>query len=99
MGGVTRAALGGGLVGGVTRAALGDSLVGGVTRAALGGGLVVGLCVVFFGDFSLIFLSTPLRLKIYWFGVNNNYINTGVPFSLNGDPDQIPNVICLNRSL
>ena len=36
---------------------------------------------------------STLRLKRHWFGVNNNFI-----YPLNGAPDQIQNVICLNRA-
>ena len=35
--------------------------------------------------------------KRYWFEVSN-YINTGMDDPLNGAPDQILNVICLNRA-
>ena len=41
-------------------------------------------------------ISVPSEVKRHWFGVNN-YINTGVDDPLNGAPDQIQNVICLNR--
>ena len=41
---------------------------------------------------------STLRLKRHWFGENNNFINTAVDYPLNEAPDQIQNVICLNRA-
>ena len=41
---------------------------------------------------------STLTLKRHWFGVNNNFINTGVDYPLYGAPDQIQNVLCHIRA-